>query len=394
MSISVTNQATFAPLQQIAEQRLASMNTPVPAAAQSSSTNSYGTITQTYKTEAALNDSESATFNLNAITASSASQTSVGRGVLAVAQAIKAATPVDTGTGLKEISASATANLTNALFKYFMPLIGDNSNSFLNTVETGGLSQDSLNSDIATAVKQFSSGAKGGAFSLTLSADTTTTWNDGGSSPSGPAKIVLPTVSVQGATVIQQKSVLSLSFGQDGQISGNYISNELQFNQGTAIMQGVKGADAALPPGMQFFNGHVATTGIMPLSVVAEPSGSQETAGTSISFNDQSQTEVQLPTAVAQAPNTVQISTDRAGSGTTTTTFDQNRFDYAAEAALATVTAVADAERKNSTLTIGMAATTTMAVGLTYPNGSSSFVYNRPDGTLGRINLGTTNQVA
>lgn len=389
MSANVSNLSGFAALHQTAVQILSEK--PTSAAAQPPQVNPYGTVTQAYQTEVTSAESGSAAYSLGTITPSSASYTGTGDGVLAVAQAIKAATPVDTAQGLQEINANATASLTKALFNYFEPLLGGSTSV---TQVTGGLSVSGLNADIATAVQQFTSGTDGGAFSLTLSATKTFETADGLFS-SGPTSR-LPTTNVQGVTIVQKQAVLALSLSQDGTVSGNFISNQLNFDQGTVTVQGVKGADATLPSRGQLFSGYnLDTTSLTPLSVVAEPSGGQETAASSFSFNENSITQFQTPASTGVSPSIEQISTDTSGALSIAATYNQNGYTVAAQSALETLTAIADAgQSKSAVLTIAIAANTTVAVGLVNGDGSSSFVYQRPNGVPGRIDLGAVNLVA
>ena len=239
MSISTVNAATIANPQQQAPANLGNNTPAASTSAGSPRTNPYGTITQTYQSDSVFTTTSNASYNLASVTASSAGNTGIGSRLLAVAQALKDATPVDLSTGLQEISDGAKASLTQALELYLAPLLGVNTTGL---IASGGVTESDLDAAAASAVQQFTSGPTAGSLSLSLSEVQNMQWSDGGGPTLGSG--IASALNTTGITTLREMRSMTLTFGSDGTISGSFDDTGYVSDQGTRTEQGVLGANA------------------------------------------------------------------------------------------------------------------------------------------------------
>ena len=305
---------------------------------------------------------------------------------------MKAATPVDPGTGVSEISASALAGVAKALERAFTGLLNEGAATW--QTNTGGLSQADVDTAVSQAVQQFASGQNGGSFSLRLSTVKNSVVDDSAATPGKPG--LSPSYSGQDIQIISRQSTFSVTLSADGTLSSSGQTTQLLAQVGTKAESGVVGADASFDPD-GLFGTHYDVTG--PIATVpqvsAEPSGATGWDTTTVAASGASQTFVQLPADQGQTGDEVrdeahQIAAVASGG------YGQGGTWFAQAAALKSVTAVAEESRNATTgsLTAKLSVTTTLAVGLLAAAAKPVFLYARPDGTLGRFGAGGLNNVA
>ena len=334
-----------------------------PSLPQATTPNPYGMITQSYQSERILTSDSEDSLDLTKIDASTTANTGESQALLAVGQAFKAATPVDTGTGVAEISAGALAGLTKSLESAFSALRNESAATY--QTNTGGLSQADIDAAVKQAVQQFTSGKGNGAFSLSLST-TKNSVVDTSTSTAGTAGLNA-SFAGQGVAVTSRQMTFSISLSADGKLSSSYQDTQLDVNQGTTTENGIKGANATLNPGAWF-----GTSYFVDSPTVIQPAADQEGAG--------------LET----------IDEARHGDVIATRGQDQNGSFSSQKAVLESVMSAAQAFRDaaKGTVTAKLTIMSTLTVSLTDTKGQSTFLYARLDGTLGRFGSGGLNAVA
>lgn len=363
-----------------------------PALPQTTAPNPYGMITQSYQSERILNSDSEDSLDLTKIDASTTANTGESQALLAVGQAFKAATPVDTGTGVAEISAGALAGLTKSLESAFSALRNESAATY--QTNTGGLSQADIDAAVKQAVQQFTSGKGNGAFSLSLST-TKNSVVDTSTLTAGTAGLNA-SFAGQGVAVTSRQMTFSISLSSDGKLSSSYQDTQLDVNQGTTTENGIKGANATLNPAAWFGTSYFVDSPIMgELQDGAGSTGFRGLDTENEAFVESSHTVIQ-PAADQEGAGLETIDEARHGDVIATRGQNQNGSFSSQKAVLESVISAAQAFRDaaKNTVTAKLTITSTLAVSLTDTKGQSTFLYARPDGTLGRFGSGGLNAVA
>ena len=363
-----------------------------PLPSQATTPNPYGMVTQSYQSERILASDSEDSLDLTKIDASTTANTGATQDLLAVGQAFKAATPVDTGTGVAEISAGALASLTKSLEGAFFSLRDESAATY--QTNTGGLSQADIDAAVTQAVQQFASGKGSGAFSLSLST-TKNSVVDTNTSTIGTAGLNASFAGA-GVAVTSKQMTFSISLSADGKLSSSYKGTQLDVNQGSMTENGIKGANATLNPAAWFGTSYFVDSPVM--GELQDGAGSTGLTGL----------DTENEAFVESSHTVVQPAADQVGAGVETIDEaqhrdliatrgqDQNGSFSSQMAVLESVTSAAQAFRDaaKDTVTAKLTVTSTLAVSLTDTKGQSTFLYARPDGTLGRFGTGGLNAVA
>ena len=390
MSSVSANAAALTALREQAQAYLAKK----PALPQATTPNPYGSITQSYQSERIVTSDSEDRLDLTKINASTAANpnTGVGAGLLAIGQAIKTATPVDPGTGVAEISASALNGLTKSLEKAFSALLDESAATY--QTNTGGLSEADIDAAVTQAVQQYASGKGNGALSLSLSTTKNSLINTSTSTAGVPG--LNASYAGQGVAVTSRQMTLSISLSADGKLSSSFQDTELDITQGTQTENGIKGANAVLNPAAWFGTTYTVDSQVM--------GGLQDSAGIpsftelnslNEAFNESSHMVIQ-PSTDQNGIGLETIDNARHGDVIATLGQDENGSFSSQEAVLKSVTAAAQAFRDaaKNIVTAKVTITSTLAVSLTDTKGQSTILYARPDGTLGTFGTGSLNSVA